>query len=136
MLPLFAWVWERYQGYPAVPDDSPAPDSVVLRDVHPTLTLDGRTVVSDENKAAFYVPNTLFNPIVTYPTPTDYHSVAAISFQGAGVLVRPLSPGRHVIHLYEPEIILPGDFPGYPDGVGFIFDNTWIINVTPTGRWR
>ncbi len=123
VLPEFAWVGERYEGYPAVPDDSPIPDDVLLAGVHPVLTIDGRTVLSDANKAAFYVPPTPFDPIVVYPEPSSYGSVAAVFFQGDGIVSPPLPPGVHVIHLYEPWII--------PGLIALIYDNTWIVTVSP-----
>ena len=42
VLPEFAWVGERYEGYPAVPDDLPVPDAMLLANVHPVLTIDGK----------------------------------------------------------------------------------------------
>jgi hypothetical protein len=131
VLPEFAWVWERYQGYPTVPDDVPIADAVALAAAHPRLTFDGRTVLSDANKAAYYVPDTAFDPIVVYPTPTSYGSVAALSFQSLGVVGEPLCVGKHVLHLYEPEIFNAGDTPIFPTGYGVIFDNTWNVTVLP-----
>jgi hypothetical protein len=136
VLPLFAWVWERYD--PVLtggqPDDIPMANSMALGGAHPTLTIDGRVVVSDANKAAFYVPVTPFDPIVTYPAPTSYGSVAALFVQGDGVVVLPLSPGRHVIHLYEPLIVPVGGYYQLPNGYGVIYDNTWVITVTAPGQ--
>ena len=95
------------------------------------LTIDGSTVISDANKAAFYIPPTYFDPIVMYPAPSSYGSVAAVFYQGVGFVSQPLAVGKHVIHLYEPFIIKPGDYPGLPAGLGLIYDNTWTINVVP-----
>jgi len=129
VLPEFAWVGERYEGYPAVPDDPPFDNTVALNDVSINLTIDGETVISDANKAAFYVPPTAFDPIVEYPEPSSYGSVAAVFYQGVAFVGLPLTPGVHVIHLYEPYIIQPGDYSGLPDGLGLIYDNTWIVTV-------
>jgi hypothetical protein len=132
VLPEFAWVGERYaQPDPGWPDDPPMDNAVALRDVSVTLTIDGKTVISDANKAAFYIPPTAFDPIVVYPQPSSYGSVAAVFYQGVGCVVLPLTPGVHVIKLYEPYIILPGDYPLFPDGYGLIYDNTWIVTVLP-----
>jgi hypothetical protein len=131
MLPEFSWVGERYEGYPTVPDDVPMDNAVALRDVSVTLTIDGKTVISDANKAEFYIPPTYFDPIVVYPTPSSYGSVAAVFYQGVGFVGLPLTPGVHEIHLYEPYIIWPGDYPGLPAGLGLIYDNTWIVTVLP-----
>ena len=129
VLPEFAWIGERYEGYPTVPDDLRMANSVALASGHPRLTIDDKVVMSDANKAAFYVPPTPFDPIVVYPTPSSYGSVAAVFYQGVGCVVLPLTPGRHVIHLYEPFIIPAGAYPGLPDGFGVIYDNTWVIRV-------
>ena len=126
VLPLGIWTVERYAGYPGVADDPPIPDAAFLSGVSPSLTIDGRTIVSDGNKAALYVPLTAFDPIVTYPTPTGYGSVAAVAFQGYGIVSQPLSVGMHVIHLYEPYLI---DSP--PFSIGVVYDNTWIVTVKP-----
>jgi hypothetical protein len=104
-------------------------DAVALAGAHPVLTIDGLTVLSDENKAAFYVPVTPFDPILVYPAPSSYDSIAALSFQGVGIVGRPLSEGVHVIHLYEPLIIPAGAFYLLPEGSGLIYDNTWTITV-------
>ena len=92
VLPEFAWVWERYNN--GTPDDVPMADAVALGAAHPRLTFDGRTVLSDANKAAYYVPDTAFDPIVVYPTPTSYGSIAALSFQSVGVVGEPMSVGK------------------------------------------
>jgi hypothetical protein len=121
VLPVFALVGERYQGYPQVPDDQPFSDAFVLAGVRPVLTIDGQTIISDQNKEQFYVSATYFDPVLPYSVPTDYGAVAAVFFQGAGIVSPPLKPGVHVIHLYEP-YILPGFW-------GIIYDNTWIVTV-------
>jgi hypothetical protein len=125
VLPLAAWVAERYQGYPSTPDDPSTPDATFIAGVSPTFSIDGREIVSDGNKAAFYVPTTAFDPIVVYPVPTSYGSVAALRFQGYGIVSPPLTVGTHVIKLDEPFIIQS------PIAFGVIYDNTWIVTVTP-----
>jgi hypothetical protein len=131
VLPAFAWIGERYDTVPPTPDDLPMDNAVALGTAHPVLTIDGRTVLSDENKAAFYIPPTPFDPIVEYPTPSSYGSVAAVFFQGVGFVSPPLPVGVHVIHLYEPWIIPAGAYPGLPNGIGLIYHNTWIVTVAP-----
>ena len=131
VLPEFAWVGERYPGWPAVNDDPPIANTVALASASPTLTIDGKVVISAANKAAFYIPPTYFDPIVTYESPSASGAVAAVFFQGIGFVSPPLSVGVHVIHLYEPLIIPAGAYSGLPDGIGIIYDNTWIITVTP-----
>jgi hypothetical protein len=129
VLPEYAWVRERYEGWPTVSDDPLMSEDVGVAVGHPCLTIDGRTIITDANKAAFYVPTTPFDPIVVYPTPSSYGSVAAVSFQGVGFVSPPLTPGRHMIHLYEPLIIPKGAYAGVPDGLGVVYDNTWIVTV-------
>jgi hypothetical protein len=124
VLPLFAWIWERYDGYPAVPDDTPIDDEVALASGQPTLTIDGKTIITDANKAAFYVPATAFDPIVVYPEPSWYGSVAAVSFQSVAFVSPPLPPGTHVIHLYEPMSLAAWNYY-------VIYDNTWVVTVAP-----
>lgn len=130
VLPLVAWVGERYDGYPGVADDQAIDDSTLLDDVSPRFTIDGRTVVTDANEAAFYVGQTYFSPIVEYPEPSSYGSVAAVFFQGTGIVSPPLSVGKHRMHLLESYIVEDGDYlPGV--SWGFIYDNTWNVTVTP-----
>ena len=101
VLPEYSWVRERYEGWPAVADDPLMSEDVGLAVGHPCLTIDGRTIITDANKAAYYVPTTAFDPIVVYPTPSSYGSVAAVSYQGVCFVSPPLTPGKHVIHLYR-----------------------------------
>lgn len=133
VIPQFAWIGERYAdpAFPDKPDDLMFPDDVMLASVDIDLTLDGRSIMTNQNKAAFYVPTTPFDPIVTYSAPTSYFSVAAIAFQGCAVVFPPLPVGTHVLHLYEPYTHSSTDalFPYYD--VGVIYDNTWNITVTP-----
>ncbi len=122
VLPLSVWYAERYNN--GTPDDPMIPNADYLAGVSPSLYIDGRKIVSDRNEATFYVPPTAFDPIVVYPTPTSYHSYAALAFQGHGFVSLPLPVGKHVIHLYEPYII-----PSF--NIGVIYDNTWIVTVKP-----
>jgi hypothetical protein len=131
VLPAFAWIGERYDGYPAEPDDIPVADDVLLSSVQPNMTINGLPVLTDANEEAHYVSTTPFDPIVVYPAPSSYGSVAALFYQSCGIVARPLPPGKHVIHLYEPYIIAAGAYPPLPDGFGVIYDNTWIVTVSP-----
>ena len=123
VLPLVGIVGERYAGYPGVPDDDPALFTDLLDAISANLTIDGRTVISEANQAAFYIPATFLDPIVTYPEPTSYGSVAAVWFQSIGIISQPLPVGVHVIHLDATDI-LQGFF-------GLVYHNTWIVTVTP-----
>lgn len=109
-------------------------NEVALKRVSICLTIDGEKVITDDNKAAFYIPPTPFDPIVVYPSPSSYGSIAAVFFQGVGFLGTPLPVGEHVIHLYEPYILFPGDYPGLPGGLGLIYDNTWVVKVVPKSK--
>jgi hypothetical protein len=121
VLPLIAFIGERYND--GTPDDDPAMYAGRLGDVSLNLTIDGRTVVSDANKAAFHVPTVTFDPIVIYPEPTDYGAVAAIWFHGVAIVSPPLSVGQHVIRLDGTDVV-PGVF-------SVIFRNTWYVTVSP-----
>jgi hypothetical protein len=123
VLPEAAWIAERYNN--GNPDDPMAPDDVFLGGVSPSLHIDGKLVVSDANDAAFYVPPTAFDPIVVYPAPSSYGSIAALAYQGITIVSPPLAVGTHVIHLYEPYIIRT------PFAFGVVYDNTWIVTVKP-----
>lgn len=128
VLPLFAWVAERYAPELGYPDDPCVDDAYLLAGVTPlTLTIDGVVVISDANEGDFYVPCTSLDPPIMYDGPTDYGSIAAIAFQGVGFVSPPLSVGDHEIKLYEEYII--EDFQGFTFGV--IYDNTWRIHVKP-----
>ncbi|MBI4606863.1 MAG: hypothetical protein HY721_33275 [Planctomycetes bacterium] len=65
--------------------------------------------------------------MIVYPAPSSYGSVAAIAFQGNGIVSPPLPVGEHVLKLYEPYIV--DDVLGFSFGV--IYDNTWKITVAP-----
>jgi hypothetical protein len=125
VLPLYGYIGETYaEEDPPVPDDEPFPDELLLSWLHPEFTIDGQTVVSEENKADFYVGPASFDPAVEYPEPEprgDHLAVAAIWHQGIGVVSPPLSEGEHVVHLYE-EFTIPGAFY-------MVYDNTWNITV-------
>jgi len=126
VLPEFSWVGELYEDGSV---DPPMDNDVALNAADINLTIDGKTVISNDNKAAFYVPLTDFDPIVEYPGTSDYGSVAAVFYQGVAFVGLPLTPGVHVIQLYEPIIFQPGDYEGLPDGLGLVYDNTWIVTV-------
>jgi hypothetical protein len=109
----------------------PMTEALQLEDVNLVITIDGETVVSEANEAAFYVPETRFDPIIFYPTPTFYGSVAALYFQGFCFVHPPLQPGRHLMHLHVSWNIPAGVQPNIPDGQGSIGDANWTITVSP-----
>lgn len=120
VLPLVGLVGERYAAYTGFPDDDPA-FLIPLTSMSAHLTIDGKTVVSDANQAAFTAPVTYFDPLVAYPEPTGYGSVAAVWFTAIGIVSPPLSAGVHVIHL-DSALIVEGIF-------GVSYDNTWTVTV-------
>lgn len=124
VLPLAAWLVERYNN--GTPDDPIIDNDIFLAGVSPRFTIDNRLVISDRNEERFYISPAPFTPIVNYPAPTSYGSVASTAFQSIGLVVRPLPVGVHVLHLDE-SYILPGLF-------GTIFDNTWVITVKKAQR--
>lgn len=124
VLPLFAWILERYEGYPTVPDDSMLPKEafeLTNPDDHndfPVITLDGRRIYTnfwDHNYVEGWI-----DPPAYYVKPSSYGSIAAVGFQGATIVVAPLTPGTHTLRLYEKYVI---------GSLGLIYDNTWIIRV-------
>ena len=121
VLPLFAFIGERYNN--GLPDDDRAMYADRLETIAMHLTIDGRTVVSDAGKAAFYVPATDFDPPVEYLEPTDYGAIAAIWFLGVAIVSPPLPVGQHVIRLDGTDIV-PGVY-------SVIFQNTWTVTVAP-----
>ena len=123
VLPLAVWTAERYNNNS--PDEEGVPDADFLAGVSPHAFIDGRLVVSTATRRSLYVPLTAFDPIVTYPKASSYNSIAAIAYQGYGIVIRPLSVGTHVVHLYERYVIRR------PAAFGLIYDNTWIITVLP-----
>lgn len=62
--------------------DPPMADAIWLGDIQLLITIDGKTVISPNNEADFYIPETPFTPIVEYPTPGPDGAVAALSYQG------------------------------------------------------
>lgn len=115
VLPAFSVAFLSYADGSA---DTPYQDDELLASVHPTLIIDGVVVLTDANKAAYYVPQTYFDP----PIPYD-EGMSIVFFQGAGVVIKPLAPGQHTIHLLEPWI--------FPPNWSLVYDNTWNITVTP-----
>jgi len=126
--PLFAWTRETYDPSLGIPDDPAIPDDDIFAGVSPNLSIDGCPVISDANEERYYIPSTLLVPPIVYPEPTSYGSIAAIAFQGVGIVALPLPPGEHTMTLYEPYII--ADPPPGIARFGVIYDNTWTITVT------
>ncbi len=133
-LGCFSWIPERYNTGQA--DDPAIPnDQIQSVAIHPSgtgfpeVTLDGQPIL--ENFWAYYVGPNAFDPIVEYPVPSSYGSIAAIRFQGVGFVAHLLPPGTHTLHLFERLRITNEDVPDYefPLDLGVIYDQTWIIHV-------
>jgi hypothetical protein len=120
--PYILWS-ETYNN--GIPDDSP---DMVVNDVplsewdqHVTaaLTLDGRPLQLDMQDYA--VPCTWFDHPVMYAEPSSYGSIGAIFFTGYACVVKPLTPGVHVLTSHVDDQFL------------FIasWTDTWKITVVP-----
>ncbi len=137
MLGTYSWIGEKYLDGS---EDAYLNDNAVLDVVHPKLKIDGITVLSEQNKARYYVPTTEFDPTIEYEEPTTYGAIGAFYFTGIVFPGKPLSPGVHKIHLYQSILIPYGKdevFDSFfgPDGHGVIYDLTWIVTVPkPTKR--
>jgi hypothetical protein len=123
VLPFFAWIAEIYENGdrdPMIPDDSiQSMVTNIQGDGSPEVTLDEKPIVS--NFWDYYVGPVEFDPLVVYPEPSSYGSIAAWAFQGVTIVVAPLNPGKHELKLLEKWVL--------PDSRALIYDNTWIINV-------
>jgi hypothetical protein len=128
VLPLFGWLLERYVDSTVDPPfDYPDPLKTIISypgDTNrvPLVTLDGRTVLKDFWE--HYVGPEPFDPEIGYPYPGwsgTEDAVGMAGFQGVTIIVTPLTPGTHVLTLYEQMIA--------PDMFGVIYENTWFITV-------
>ena len=124
VLPLFAYIGERYLEA-GLEDDDPAdlPDGVVS-DARVLLKLDGKTLIDSEadDMSELFVETRYFPQPVVYPEPHEnapgVHAVAALWFQGFGVVQPPLSKGEHTLELFV-----------YSDVLHFGYHNTWHVTV-------
>jgi hypothetical protein len=130
VLPLFAWLAERYTPESGIPDDPVIPKDLMQSVVtDATVTLDGKPIL--QNFWDYFVGPMAFDPIVQYPPPPAFGVITgAVAFEGVGFVSAPLPPGKHVIHLYERYVLEDGWVEGIA-GFGEIFDNTWNITVQP-----
>lgn len=132
-MPVAVWYGERYNN--GLPDDAAFPASI-FTESHVRVTID-REVVMDSLRGEdavdnFYFGPTSFDPLLSYPTPTDYGSVATIFLQGLGFVHHPLRPGVHTMTLQSEIIVnIPGYYgPGADLDLGVRFENTWTITVS------
>ena len=128
VLPFFAWTSEKYlDGHedPFIPNEMmPSLVTNLSGDGPPVVTLDGRPIV--KNFWDYYVPPTLFDSIAFYPEPSNYGSIGVAGFQCVAIVVNPLKPGEHILHLVEKYVVEGVEGIG---SFGVIYDNTWVIHV-------
>ena len=114
-LPVNGYVgWEYLDG-----SEDPLLDDSVFVDVDVSVTLDGESFFDSEelDLTDFYSEQYYNQPLYVDPDAAGYR--ADIFVQGVTFLCPALSPGTHVLHLYE-------DAPAW----NVIWDNTWNITVT------
>lgn len=133
VLPVAVWYGERYD--PVLthgqPDDPILPDSVFTRSTA-KVTVDGVAVLdSARGLEDNYVPPAYFDPLLVYPAPTPYGSVAAVYVQGLAIHHRPLKKGVHTMELRSELIVKIPDYsgPGATLDLGLRWHNTWTLTV-------
>lgn len=135
ILPIAVWYGEAYQPDADVPAN---PDPPVPREFFELsiveVALDGKPLVTEANKMAWYVGPQAFDPPIVYDEPTDYGSIAALFVQGFVTRFGPLTPGTHQVTLRSSLFLPPGGYPNVPDGLGVIFENTWTIHIQAGGK--
>ena len=134
VLGVLSWIGETYDPklVPPIPDDDPA--FFTIADFLPPngqveVMLDGVPLINDANLASFYYdPIRFINPLM-YAEPTSYGSIGAIFVQGIGVIIQPMTPGRHTLTLYSWD-----SWKGLYGDTGVGWFNTWNITVAPPGK--
>jgi hypothetical protein len=134
VLPIMAWMTERYEADSGTPDDEPAHDACFNPRLDPRqcegavkgeaawayVTLDGKQVMVNQDQ--FYTGYQKWATPLQYPEATEYGSVAAIGSQTVLVVIEPLAAGTHNVTNYV-------DFGPF----GFFFDNSWTLTVEDKG---
>lgn len=114
-LPVNGYVgWEYLDG-----SEDPLLDDWIFVDVDVSVTLDGESFFDsdDLDLADFYSEQYYKKPLYVDADAEGY--AADIFVQGVTFLCPPLSPGTHVLHLWE-----------HAPAWNVIWDNTWNITVT------
>ena len=125
VLPLAVWTVERYIGYPTIPDDPAIPDDAFLEGVTPSLSIDGKRdcfrfeqggllclvhrVQSDRripDANLLRLGRRASVPRLRHREPTAVRRNAC-------------DQALRAVHLESPV------------SLGVIYDNTWIVTVTP-----
>ncbi len=126
-LGILAWIGETYDPAYRIPDDTPWEMSSFLPpEGEVVITLDGVELINPANLKDFYYGPVWFKEPIMYAEPSSYHSIGAIYVQGIGLVLQPMTPGKHTLTLYS------WDYwqGGYGDaGQGWF--NTWHIAVAP-----
>jgi hypothetical protein len=121
VLPMSFFTGESYVEGP--PDD-PADFPTDYKASSLLLTVDGRVIVDSTRTKldCVYIDLTYFQQPIMYPEPSDYGSNAAIWMTGLGILLPPMSPGRHIIDM---QVVSP--LPFWDMDLGYY--NTWYVTV-------
>ncbi len=130
VLGILAWIGETYDPAYKIPDDQPWDIAEFLPPKgEAVITLDGVELINAGNLADFYYDAIPFKEPIMWAEPSSYHSIGAIWVQGIGIVINPLTPGKHTLTLYS------WDLWGAPlgsEGSGWF--NTWNITVKPPGK--
>ncbi len=125
VLGILAWIGETYDPAFKIPDDTPWPMSSFLPpEGEAVITLDGVELIKASNLAEFYYGPVSFKEPIMYAEPTSYHSIGAIWVQGIGIVLQPLTPGKHTLTLYSWD-----KWQGIYGDAGQGWFNTWHITV-------
>jgi hypothetical protein len=115
------WIGETYVDGS---EDIPWPEEWFLPpDAEVNIMLDGAPLVNAANQADFYYGPIAFQETLWYPEPTGYGSTGAIWVQGIGVIIPPMSAGKHTLTLYS-----------WDEHFGVGWFNTWHITVQSPGK--
>jgi hypothetical protein len=127
VLGILSWIGETYDPAYNIADDAPWPMSNFLPpEGEVVITLDGVEIINSTNLKDFYFGPVSFKEPIMYAEPTSYHSIGAIYVQGIGIVLKPMTPGKHTLTLYSWD-----RWQGFygPNGQGWF--NTWHITVAP-----
>ena len=127
VLGILAWLGETYDPAYNIADDQPWPKSdFTPPNGEAVITLDGVELINASNLADFYYGPAYFEEPLMYPTPSSYHSIGIIFVQGIGIVLQPLTPGKHTLTLYSWD-----RWEGLYGEGGQGWFNTWHITVAP-----
>ena len=124
VLPMSFYLGETYVDNNPPPDD-PANYPIDYKASTLLLKVDGRVIVDSSRTKldCVYIDLTYFPQPIVYPEPSSYGSNAAIWMFGLGILLPPMSPGRHIIDM---QVVSP---LREVFGVDLGYYNTWYVTV-------